>query len=514
MAIPVITTPASPRIIAQGVAFSQTMAASGTPTSWAATGLPVGLEINTSTGTISGTPTAQATYTGSITATNGDGTSTAATIIFVVMATPPGMGGPFDIVLDYEMTTNEVTMPGVPAPEAGEPLFYAPRGTNRSLLVGVTYFGVLQDINPSAEDVSIKLGMKELEPERLLEVTTAATTKVSSMPDDLQRYRIPFRVTPSSWSGVLGDYEADQGTEIMALSELQVSVGTVSVLHDATLTDSSIAIEGNETTPITGDHDFLSIAEFSVATPMRLTLTLTVAGRVLQTVTLVRTFDLIFTGGAFVLSNLSGATTGQGSVELSGEGGKWRATLNLTSLAGDANSVDADYSLTTTADTSTPYYVWRIVPPTFTGDFTDPGSSVDFATQHLISLLDVTDTLIDDTPLFASSYANPAAYFAAVEAAWETATGVADVVRVEAYDTGTIAVYVLDSTAVRKAGCDFSSPPGSYAVANTVPTDPEGTPTTCSVAARLEQLEDPSAVPLNLTSNPFRIGVARDMVPD
>jgi hypothetical protein len=172
MAIPVITTPASPRIIAQGVAFSQAMAASNTPTGWAATGLPGGLTIHATTGTISGTPTAQGVSTALITATNGTGDSEDATIIFIVQATPPGMGGPFDIVLDYEMTTNEVTMPGVPAPEAGEPLFYAPKGTNRYLLVGVTYFGVLQDINPASEDVVIKLGMKELEPERLLEVTT------------------------------------------------------------------------------------------------------------------------------------------------------------------------------------------------------------------------------------------------------------------------------------------------------------------------------------------------------
>jgi hypothetical protein len=514
MAIPVITAPASPRIIAQGVAFSQALTASNTPTSWAATGLPSGLAINTSTGTISGTPLTEEVAAASITATNGDGTSGAVTISFVIVATPPGNGGAFDLELDYELMTNEVRITGIDPPKTGEPLFYAPKGTNRYLLVGILKRGVLQDINPDSEDVAIKIGMKELEPERLLEVTTGATVKVADMTDDRQRYRIPFRVTPGNWTGPLGDYEADEGTIISALAELQVSVGEVAVLHDATLTDSAISIEGNITSPITGDHDFTGIEEFSVATPMRLTLTLSVAGRVLQTVELVREFDLIFTGGAFVLSNLSGPTTGQGAVELSGEGGKWRATLNLTSLAGDADSVDADYSITTTADSTTPYYVWRISPPTFSGDFTDPGSSVDFTTQHLISLQDVTDTIIDDTPLFADTYANPAAYFAAVAAAWETATGVADVVRVDAYDAATIAVHVLSSTAVRKVGCDFSSPAGAYAAANTTPTAPEGASTTCSVTARLEQLEAPESVPLNLTSNLFRIGVARDMVPD
>ena len=113
MAIPVITAPISPRIIAAGVAFSQALSASNTPTSWAASGLPSGLTIDTATGTISGTPLSQVESTATITATNGDGTSAAASIIFVVMATPPGMGGPFDIVLDYELTTNEITVPGV-----------------------------------------------------------------------------------------------------------------------------------------------------------------------------------------------------------------------------------------------------------------------------------------------------------------------------------------------------------------------------------------------------------------
>jgi hypothetical protein len=106
MAIPVITAPISPRIIAAGVAFSQTFSASNTPTSWAASGLPSGLTIDTVTGTISGTPLSQVESTATITATNGEGTSAGVVIIFVVMATPPGMGGPFDIVLDYELTTN------------------------------------------------------------------------------------------------------------------------------------------------------------------------------------------------------------------------------------------------------------------------------------------------------------------------------------------------------------------------------------------------------------------------
>lgn len=511
MAIPVITTPASPRIIAQGVAFSQAMAASNTPTGWAATGLPGGLTIHATTGTISGTPTAQGVSTALITATNGTGDSEDATIIFIVQATPPGMGGPFDIVLDYEMTTNEVTMPGVPAPEAGEPLFYAPKGTNRYLLVGVTYFGVLQDINPASEDVAIKLGMKELEPERLLEVTTAATVKVAAMPDDLQRYRIPFRVTPANWAGPLGDYEADAGTSISALTELQVSVGEVATLHDETLTDSSIAIEGGMSTPTTGDHDFGTITHFTVATPMRLTLILTVVGRVLQTVELVREFDLLWNGSAFEISNLSGTTTGQGAVEST----QWRATLNLTGLAGDAGGVDTDYSITTTDETASAYpYVDVYSGLTMTSPY-DASSEVQVPASTYLELWDGDDAGTDTkfgewAP--SGTYSNAGAFAAALLAGWETESGANDVVSVECIYYGSEPIFRVYLTGSAVTHIRFDVAPITFTAVVLDPT--VGTPTTCSVAARLQQLEDPTSVPLNLTSNPFRIGVARDMVPD
>jgi hypothetical protein len=513
MAIPVITTPISPRIIAAGVAFSQAMAASNTPTSWAASGLPSGLAINTSTGVISGSPLSQVQTTASITATNGTGTSAAVQIIFVVMATPPGMGGPFDIVLDYELTTNEVSMPGVAAPAPGAPLFYAPRGTNRYILLGVTYFGVLQDLNPAAEAIAVKLGLKELEPERLLEVTTAATTKVADMTDDRQRYRIPFRIAPANW-GVLGDYEADAGTIISALAELQVSVGTVATLFDTTLTDSAISLQGNVTTPITGDHDFTTVTQFAVATPMRLTLTLSVASRPLQTVTLIRDFSLIYTGGAFVISGATGATTGTGAVD----GTQWRATLNLTALTGDANSVDADYSVTTSADTTIPNDYIEI---SGSGDgliLSNPGdgetSQLTISSDYELELWDgndeYSDTLIG-TFVPSLTYDNAAAFAAALLAGWETATGENDVISVT-YDIGslTFRINLENSTAVTHikwgdSGATYRAVTQSSVI---------GTATTCSVSARLQQLEAPDSIPLNLTSNQFRIGVARDLVPD
>jgi len=70
---PVITSPIT-AVDSIGYAFSYTITASNTPTSYNATGLPAGLSINTSTGVISGTPTATGTTIVTLYATNAGGT--------------------------------------------------------------------------------------------------------------------------------------------------------------------------------------------------------------------------------------------------------------------------------------------------------------------------------------------------------------------------------------------------------------------------------------------------------
>ena len=67
--VPVVTSPA----VAQGVvgiAFAYQIAATTNPTSFNATGLPPGLAVNTATGLISGTPTANGVYNATVSATN------------------------------------------------------------------------------------------------------------------------------------------------------------------------------------------------------------------------------------------------------------------------------------------------------------------------------------------------------------------------------------------------------------------------------------------------------------
>ncbi|MDR1009989.1 MAG: TonB-dependent receptor [Opitutaceae bacterium] len=71
-----------------GEAFSHTITASNLPTSFAATGLPSGLSIDTTTGVISGTPVTDATSTVTITAANLGGTSAPASLVITIEPMP------------------------------------------------------------------------------------------------------------------------------------------------------------------------------------------------------------------------------------------------------------------------------------------------------------------------------------------------------------------------------------------------------------------------------------------
>jgi autotransporter-associated beta strand protein len=72
-----------------GASFSYSIIASGSPYSYSASGLPAGLSINTSTGTISGTPTALGQSEVTIAATNASGTGTATLILNVINSQAP-----------------------------------------------------------------------------------------------------------------------------------------------------------------------------------------------------------------------------------------------------------------------------------------------------------------------------------------------------------------------------------------------------------------------------------------
>lgn len=72
--------------------FSYQIVATGTPTSFGATGLPPGLSINSATGLISGTPSAPGTFSTTVSATNASGTGTLVVAIVIANVPLPGAG--------------------------------------------------------------------------------------------------------------------------------------------------------------------------------------------------------------------------------------------------------------------------------------------------------------------------------------------------------------------------------------------------------------------------------------
>jgi plastocyanin len=99
LALTVVPQPAGSPVISSsggatgtvGAAFSFAVTATNSPTSFTATGLPAGLSLSSTTGAITGTPTAAGTTHAIVTATNASGSGSAR--LDVVIAPAPGGGG-------------------------------------------------------------------------------------------------------------------------------------------------------------------------------------------------------------------------------------------------------------------------------------------------------------------------------------------------------------------------------------------------------------------------------------
>ena len=110
---PVISSATTAAAVVNGL-LNYSIAASGSPASYSATGLPAGLTVNTTTGVISGRPTAIGQSVVSIGATNTNGTGTATLIINTTSNTAPaapsgvtaGINNTTRIIVSWPAVTN------------------------------------------------------------------------------------------------------------------------------------------------------------------------------------------------------------------------------------------------------------------------------------------------------------------------------------------------------------------------------------------------------------------------
>jgi hypothetical protein len=136
-AAPVVTNTPLTRAATVGTAFSFTITASGSPTSYSATPLPAGLSIVAATGVISGTPTAVGTTNVLLGATNGTGTGNATLTITVAAAgvapivtnSPLTAGGTVGTAFSFAITAS-----GSPTSYTATPL---PAGLSIAAATGV-----------------------------------------------------------------------------------------------------------------------------------------------------------------------------------------------------------------------------------------------------------------------------------------------------------------------------------------------------------------------------------------
>lgn len=508
MAIPVVTQPATPRHIAQGVAIpTLSISATNTPTSYAATPLPAGISVNTSTGAITGTPTTEGLTTTVITATNGSGTSASVSMVWSVAASPVGGGLWSDLELDLDLVSRVVSVPGVATPDSGI-VFSVARGDKFDLLVGFTKWGVLKDVKPGSEIIGLQCGFKEFEPEALLQLAGGTPDKEGSA--DTARFRIPLRLTPANWA-ILADYESDDGTGVISSTEIELTVGEIPVLYDGTDTETGFSIYGGISSPITKTLTYTGLPTDAGPVDYRMTLGLTVVGRSSQTITLTRDFHLSYSAPDWSISSIVGSDTGTGSTD----GTKWVATVENITLAGSATGITVAAEITTSDDTTIAYpYVDISAPLSLTGSGTE-SDTLTVEASAVMQLWDGDDEMADTmfgywTP--ASTYDTIADFIAALETGWETASGASDIQSISVFSYGpspTVRVYLTGSSVTH---IRFAASPTTFtAVVTDITT---GTTTTATLTGLIEQLEDPDALPLRVTSLPFKVQVIRDMVPD
>jgi hypothetical protein len=356
MAIPAITS-ANPvyEQIASGVAYSRTITATNTPTSYSASGLPAGLSMNTSTGAITGSPTATSptSTTVSVTASNGDGTSAAQSWLIVVLPSVVGVAaGGFTVPMNLDLQSRKLSLPGLGSAQPGGnppggdgatlPLATWIENERFMLSLGVQSAGVLQEVNLNR----IAVLWKPLGDEPAVELAPDQTDVAETGSGTTARYELPIFLDPDLLSGILSDGEVPSGERVRGY--LQICAENADDVRDYLSTATQTI-----TTFTQGDSDAKTFAVTLSSTEVdplryRVTLTLAVPSDTGNGVVLVRDITAHWNAGGstYVLDTNTGDTsdTGTPANELN-----WISTLTATSITATSTGLSVVATATSSA---------------------------------------------------------------------------------------------------------------------------------------------------------------------
>jgi hypothetical protein len=356
MAIPAITsTNPGYEQISSGVAYARTITASNTPTSYAASGLPSGLSMNTSTGAITGSPSATSptSTTVSVTASNGDGTSASQSWLIVVLPSVVGVAaGGFTVPMNLDLQSRKLSLPGLGSAQPGAnppggdgatlPLATWIENERFMLSLGVQSAGVLQEVNLNR----IAVLWKPLGDEPAVELAPDETDVAETGSGTTARYELPIFLDPDLLSGILSDGEVPSGERVRGY--LQICAENADDVRDylSTATQSI-------TTYTQGDSDAKTFAVTLSSTEVdplryRVTLTLAVPSDTGNGVVLVRDITAHWNAGGstYVLDTNTGDTSDTGTPA---DVLNWISTLTATSITATSTGLSVVATATSSA---------------------------------------------------------------------------------------------------------------------------------------------------------------------
>lgn len=217
MAAPVISPITSILAYRMGEYWVYQPAASNSPTSWAAVGLPEGMAINAATGKISGAATEPGVFDVTLKATNADPATGELIVPVAIEAAQLSLGAAIDLEMD--LGSGEVGNPAMTGDlksEDGLPVVMFGKLEDKLLIAaGFRKENALQPLALARVDIAIK----EYEPESLLVITDGTFQVLGAW--DTTRFQFVLFLDPAKLRSVLSSYEDDRDTHVDVVAELR-----------------------------------------------------------------------------------------------------------------------------------------------------------------------------------------------------------------------------------------------------------------------------------------------------